>query len=105
MIRPLRNAVAFLTGVLTMFLVARAMGAEPQQRDLNPPQASFGVMQCGEVVAIWVITKDGKLFRTDAEHHPDTAEEYNSFLQWLTTAQQDVYTLPCHDGKQKKEIS
>jgi hypothetical protein len=60
-----------------------------------PPLASFGVMQCGEVVAIWVILQDKSVLRTDAMHHPDTPEEYRAFLHWLTTAQSDIYEIPC----------
>jgi hypothetical protein len=60
-----------------------------------PPLASFGVMQCGEVVAIWVILQDKTVLRTDAMHHPDTPEEYNAFLKWLQTAQSDIYEIPC----------
>ena len=103
--RTLKNLIGFFAGILAICFVAKAMGAEPSPRDMGPPQASFGVMQCGEVVAIWVITKDGKLFRTDAEHHPDTPAEYNAFLSWLATAQEDLYTLPCPTAKQHtKEI-
>lgn len=64
-----------------------------------PPLASFGVMQCGEVVAIWVVLQDKSVVRTDAMHHPDTPEEYNAFLTWLTTAQEDIYTIPCPADK------
>ncbi len=62
-----------------------------------PPQMSVGVVQCGEVVALWVVLQDGKVYRTDAEHHPDTAQEYNAFLKWAAQGQQDLYTLPCPD--------
>lgn len=68
------------------------------QRTAGPPQFSMGVVQCGEVVAIWVITSDGKIFRTDAEHHPD-AKDYEDFLSWLQTAKQDIYVLPCPGEK------
>lgn len=60
-----------------------------------PPQMSVGVVQCGEIVAIWVLTQDGKMYRTDAEHHPDDPKVMNDFLTWLKTAEQDVYVLPC----------
>ena len=100
---PRRIVLAIAIGLALALAYKAARADEPRQ----PPQASFGVTQCGEVVAIWVVTKDGKLFRTDPEHHPDTPAEYNAFLQWLTTAQSDIYVLPCKDinagGKPKKK--
>lgn len=66
-----------------------------------PPLASFGVMQCGEVVAIWVVLQDKSVVRTDAAHHPDSVEEFNAFLQWIATAQSDIYTMPCLDNDKR----
>lgn len=60
-----------------------------------PPLASFGVMQCGEIVAIWVVLQDKSVLRTDANHHPETVAELNGFLKWLSTAQEDLYEIPC----------
>lgn len=88
--RLVRNLIAFFGGVLAICMVARAMGAE-----LEPPQVSFGVVQCGDVVAIWVITHDGKLMRMDATNAPKDPEAYNAFLKWLGTSQQDLYEIPC----------
>lgn len=88
---------AFMGGVVLVTLIA--LGIDKAFAQDKPPQASFGVMQCNEVIAIWVITSDGKLFRTDAQHHPESVAEYNAFLEWLKTAQSDIYVLPCPGEK------
>ena len=74
-----------------------ARGAEPTIEDTRPPpRAFFAVMQCDELVSGWVITQDGKAFRTDAMHHPETTAEYAAFLNWAQKAVTlDVYTIPC----------
>lgn len=97
-----RGLLGLIFGILLGAVIAAGMckAAETDPRSV-PPRASFGVMRCGEVVAIWVVTQDGKVLRTDAEHHPDTPEEYNAFLKWLETAQEDIYVIPCPPGESK----
>lgn len=90
MTRWLRNYVAFFAGFLAICVVARAMGDELPA----PPQITVGVTQCGEVVALWVVTKSGKFMRVDADHHPD-AKNYNEFLTWLAGGAQDLVAIPC----------
>ena len=99
-----RFRLLVLLAMLLLVLCHIAGAAEPSHPPMTdaavlgqsvPPLASFGVMQCGEVVAIWVILQDKSVVRTDAMHHPDTPEEYNAFLRWLQTAQSDIYTIPC----------
>ena len=98
---PRRIILAIALG----FALALAFKAPAQDR--VPPRLSVGVMQCDEVVAIWVVTQDGNVRRTDAEHHPDSAADYQAFLQWLTKGEQDIYVIPCKDtaagGKTKKK--
>lgn len=94
--RLLRNLIAFFGGFLAICLVAKAMGAEPQQYD--PPLASFIVMQCDEVVVAWWISGDNHAHRMDPLHRPEQ-EEYAAVLKWLQSGQTDVYTIPCPDAK------
>jgi hypothetical protein len=90
--------VAILLLVLGALIGYRAYGAEPTIQDMSPPRAFFAVMQCDELVSGWVVMQDGHVYRTDAEHHPDTAAEYMAFLAWAQKALDlDVYTLPCSD--------
>lgn len=63
--RLVRNLIAFFAGFLAVCVVARAIGAELEQ---PAPQISLGVIQCGDIVAVWVITHDGKLMRMDADN-------------------------------------
>lgn len=63
-----------------------------------PPRITVGVVQCGEVIALWIFAKDGKILRLDAGTHPDQIEEYNKVLAWAKSGEQDVLTLPC-DGR------
>jgi hypothetical protein len=85
--------------VVAALLLAVALNVFAADEQPAEVRASFGVTQCGEVVAVWVVLKDGRVTRTDAEHHPDTVEEYNAFLQWISTAPQDIYVMPCPDAK------
>src|SRR5882672_7125765 len=99
---------------LTVWSAVQADGAvaagvrqvkEPTPQDTRPPpQMTLGVIQCGEVIAMWVILEDGSVFRTDALHHPDTPQEYNAFLAWAAhpTAnhgEPDIYEIPCPNEK------
>jgi hypothetical protein len=107
--RGLRIAVLLALLIFVLMLALTAWSAEPPAVKEDhapmsdaavlgqrvPPLASFGVTQCGEVVAIWVVLQDKSVVRTDAMHHPDTPEEYNAFLAWLKTAQSDIYEIPC----------
>lgn len=99
--RTLKNLVAFFGGFLAICFVARAMGAEPAAaatpnapHQLEPPQGSFGVKFCNQLV-VWVILQDGKVIRMDKEHHPKTPEEMQLFLKWLESGPSDVQTIPC----------
>ena len=107
--RIVRNLTGFLTGMLfaaMLFLSAMPRLAHGQDASI-PPQISIGVLQCGEVIAIWVLTKEGRMFRVDAEHHPEKSEDYNALLQWLGTGKQDIYEISCSDktsgGKQHRD--
>lgn len=90
--RLVRNLIGFFIGFLAICVVARAMGAELEQ---PAPQVSFGVIQCGDIVAVWVITHDGKLMRMDATNAPKNAEAYNAFIEWINKSKQDLYEIPC----------
>lgn len=90
--RALRNSVAFFAGVLAVCMVARAMGAEVEA---PAPKVSFGVIQCGDIVAVWVITHDGKLMRMDATNAPKNVDAYNAFIEWINKSKQDLYEIPC----------
>lgn len=79
------------TVLLAALLGASAIGGEITAKDA--PTASFAVVQCKNIV-IWVITKDGKTFRVDREHHPKP-EEMQAFLAWLGTGPQDLVEWPC----------
>ena len=88
-----------LVATLLLLLTWQAHGAEPTLQDTRPaPRAFFAVMQCDELVSGWIITQDGKAYRTDAMNHPDTPAEYMAFLRWAQSAVSvDVYTIPCAD--------
>jgi hypothetical protein len=68
--------------------------AQPAEQPA-PPLASFGVMQCGKPVVIWVILADGKTIRFDKDHKPSTEEGVTAFLTWLGTGPTDAYIMPC----------
>jgi hypothetical protein len=91
--------VGIVIGILALCVIYAARGAEPAVEAMRPaPRAFFAVMQCDELVAGWLVTQDGKVFRTDAMNHPDTPTEYGAFLAWAQTAQSlDIYTIPCSD--------
>lgn len=99
--RILKNWVAFFGGFLAICLVAKAMGAEPQQQQWDPPLASFIVMQCDEVVVAWWISGDNTAHRMDPMHRPEQ-EEYAAVLKWLQQGQHDLYTIPCLDNLKGK---
>ena len=90
---------------------AEVPAAKPLQKKeapRPPPQMTFGVIQCGEVIALWTVLQDGTVWRADATNHPVSPEEYNAYLEWaghprLNKGQPDIYVLPCPDGP-KKEI-
>lgn len=63
--------------------------AAPAGTALEPPQGSFGVKLCGEIV-VWVFLKDGKVIRMDKDHHPATKEDTQKFLEWLDSGPSDV---------------
>lgn len=65
-----------------------------------PPDVTLEVTQCGDLVVMWIFY-EGRIIRADPNHHPDTRDEYNTFLKW---AQQDpkrvdAVVLPCPDKK------
>lgn len=107
----MKRAFTYLAGaglivvVVLYFLgfYARVYGQEPDMSQLSPPPLmAHGVSKCGEIVALWVlkIDPDGQVraYRTDAEHHPDDAHEYNAFLLWVNRTpkgQLDMYEIPC----------
>jgi len=60
-----------------------------------PPKASFGVSQCGKMVALWIITQDGRIVRMDKLHHPDTEQHQKDLMDWVATGPTDIYVAPC----------
>ncbi len=61
----------------------------------KPPTMSFGVSQCGKMIALWIITQDGHMVRMDKDHHPDTVEHQKALLEWVNTGPVDIYVMSC----------
>lgn len=84
---------------LSLILSASALAtvpvtAAPPGAGVEPPEASFGVKFCHEIV-IWVVLQNGKVIRVDKAHHPKTPEDMQKFLAWLETGPSDIAVLPC----------
>lgn len=102
-------ALGFVAAFLVIVGAQKTHAAEPTFHTLKqPPLMAHGVMQCDEVIALWVLAlgDDGLVhaYRTDAMNHPDTPEEYNAFLAWVDTTpknQNDILVLPCLKEKAK----
>lgn len=68
--------------------------APPSSVPVEPPQGTFGVKFCNQIV-LWVILQNGKVVRMDKDHHPKTPEDLQAFLQWIETGPTDIKILPC----------
>src|ERR1700674_1832893 len=95
MIRLMRNFYALLFGVLAgvilgLLLIPKAHSAAPTP---TPPNASFIVTQCNELIVAWIVLANGAVYRADTIHLPKG--DYVAWLKWLQTGPTDVYTLPC----------
>lgn len=69
----------------------------PVPQKLAPPRAAFGVIckGTGTPVAIWTVLEDGKVFRFDKDHHPDTAQETAKLMAWIKTGPTDFLEIVC----------
>jgi hypothetical protein len=86
--------------LLLALLVGFIPTANAQEKSVSdpPPDATLLVSECGEVVVMWIFY-EGRLLRTDGEHHPDTFQEYAAFVKWATSGKTDEYKLLCKDKK------
>ena len=97
-------AAALAVGLLTL-AVNSARADEPKTlgQDDPPPDATLIVTQCGEPVVLWIFY-NGNIIRADAQHHPDSPQEYNAFAQWaMKSSKTDLYEIPCNTPKPKEK--
>lgn len=82
-----------VTAVIAAAGIARSDESHMKSVTDPPPDATLMVTQCDEVVVLWIFY-EGKLIRSDAEHHPE-AQEYEAFLKWAKRGKVDAVVIPC----------